>query len=377
MRHIIAFLTLLAFAAPSRADDTDQRARLILLGLMPSGGAVIHTPVSVADHIADDSQMVATPNVTLRPDQDETEGAVLTPRPAPAVHTVAPPAAGIFKSPVEVKIKSTEDGSCVPCLRLKADLATPNNVAWARHFRIVKVDDIQGIDGVPIIQFGDAPPIVGWSGTADGLSRLFADAYYANQPKLTADDLPPDQQPTPMEGVAATLAALRPQPHEVLVDYGCGFDARYLITACRQYGTRKAIGVEIDPVVAASARAYVAQAGLSDRITIITGDATKVDVTADIGVAYLWPDVLEQLKPRINRLKRFASYAHAVPGIPSTPRGDVYLYVKPTPVVMQQPAPQPVYRRPVAVWNGRQYSGPVCNRRSCSMCAAIRRQLGM
>lgn len=151
------------------------------------------------------------------------------------------------------------------------------------------------------------------------------------------DSLPADAQPTPMEGVAAVLAALNPQPGEVLVDYGCGFDARYLITACRLHGTLNAIGVEIVPEYAASARRYVEYAGLSDRIEIITGDATKLDVNADIGVAYMWPGALEQLRPKIEKLKRFVSYAYAVPGLTMNRAqvyggGTLYIWNRPIPV---------------------------------------------
>ena len=252
-------------------------------------------------------------------------------------------------------------------------------------------------------------------------------------PAFSETSLPAGQQPTPMAGVGAVLAALNPQPHEVLVDYGCGFDARYLITACRLYGTQRAIGVEIDPAVAESARRYVEQAGMSDRIKIVTGDATKLNIKADIGVAYLWPETLARLRPQIEKLlDRFASYAHAVPGMSMTEwaahyGGNVYVWRKPprmmtipaqyrtetyqvklcgpggcryvtrTRQVLVSPArtvevggaqpaapyvPQPAayspppvsYQRPMAQWNGRMYSAAKagCN---CSMCRSIRRQL--
>lgn len=193
--------------------------------------------------------------------------------------------------------------------------------------------------------------------------------------------LPADQQPTPLTSVAAGLAALQPKPSEVLVDFGCGRDARWLTHAVSFYGTKKAIGVEIDPEVAESARRHVAEAGLSDRITIITGDATQTNVQADIGVAYLWPDVLEKLRPKIQQLKRFVTFGHAVPGLTMRKSGDVFVYTRPAPVVVQQ-APVvmqeiselPVFR-PATVYQGRQYSRPVCNSPNCAMCNAIRRGL--
>lgn len=186
---------------------------------------------------------------------------------------------------------------------------------------------------------------------------------------LTEADLSPDAQPTPMSSVAAGLRALNPKPGEVLVDYGCGFDARWLITACRLYGTQRAIGVEIDPVTAESARRYVAAAGLSARITIITGDATTTDARADIGCAYLWPETLAKLKPKIVQLDRFVSYSHPVPGWASIYANGVNLYARNPPPI------QVIFKPTAATWNGRTYTGPLCNRQNCSMCQAIRAQL--
>lgn len=153
-------------------------------------------------------------------------------------------------------------------------------------------------------------------------------------PAFSPMDLPADAQPTPMEGVTQTLDVLQVRPDEVLVDFGCGHDARFLITAARR-GVRRCIGVEIDPAIADSARRYVEHAGLSQRIEIITGDATKVDVQADVGVAYLWPDTLTELRPSIENLDRFASYGFQVPGLRMEPRagfGKVYVWKKPVAV---------------------------------------------
>lgn len=187
----------------------------------------------------------------------------------------------------------------------------------------------------------------------------------------TDSDLPPDQQPAPMEGVGAGLRALNPRG-KVIVDYGCGHDARWLIAAVRDFGAARGVGVEIDPEAAESARRYVAQAGLSDRIEIRVGDATTTSVKADVGVAYLFEDTLRKLAPKIRQLDRFVSYAHKVPGLPMREQGDVFVYERP------QPMYQPVAVRPAgAVWGGRVYSGPVCNRRNCTMCNSIRNQLAV
>lgn len=184
------------------------------------------------------------------------------------------------------------------------------------------------------------------------------------------DELPPGEQPTSIEEVRRVLAILRPQQHETFVDYGCG-DGRWLIEAVQRYGCR-AIGVEINPKRAAIARRKVSDAGLSGRITIITGDATTTQVQADIGVAYLWPDVLRKMKPKLMKLNRFVSYMHPVDGLSMTNYDGAYVWRKP--VAIQRP----VYaQQRVATWNGYQYRAPVCNSPNCAMCNSIRRQLGM
>lgn len=200
--------------------------------------------------------------------------------------------------------------------------------------------------------------------------------------KLTEGDLTADTQPTPMPGVIAMLNALKPQPNEVLIDPGCGFDARVLITAVRDFGTKKAIGIEIDPVIAESARAYVADAGYSDRITIITGDSTKLDWNANIGAAYMWPDTLGAMRAKIQGLDRFVSFAHNIPALSTqenrTEAGLTYLWTQksatPASVPVVRQIAQPAVRH-AAIWNGRMYTSPVCNSPNCRMCAAIRAQL--
>lgn len=121
-----------------------------------------------------------------------------------------------------------------------------------------------------------------------------------------------DSQSTPLEAVSELLKILAPKPNEILLDPGCGYDARLLITACRDFGTLRAIGVEINPDLAESARRHVKQANLSDRIEIITGDSLKLDIKADIGVAYMWPEFLASFHPKIEKLKRFVSYEFSI-----------------------------------------------------------------
>lgn len=177
----------------------------------------------------------------------------------------------------------------------------------------------------------------------------------------TVDDA--DAAPTPKAEIARVLALL-PKPAIGFADFGCGADARWCLAAAERWGCR-VTGVEIDPARAASAKEAVRKSGYAHLITIIEGDAITTDVTADVGVAYLYADVLEKMKPRLEKLKAFASYMHQPPGLPATRNGDSWFYIR----------PQSVAAAPVASWNNQRYAGPVCNNPNCAMCNSIRAQL--
>lgn len=170
--------------------------------------------------------------------------------------------------------------------------------------------------------------------------------------------------PTPQAEVDRVLALL-PKPAVGFVDYGCGADARWCIAAAKRWGVR-VTGVEIDRARAARARDNVHAAGLGKLVTIVEGDATTTDVQADVGVAYLYADVLEKLKPKFEKLTAFASYLHQPPGLAVTQNGDSWFYTKPQPVGPRVAS---------ASWNGRTYSAPMCNSPRCAMCQDIRAQL--
>jgi len=192
---------------------------------------------------------------------------------------------------------------------------------------------------------------------------------------LSAEDFPPgvypghekpafrevvEATPTPYTEVVRVIELL-PKPTVGFVDFGCGADARWCIVAAEKWNCR-VTGVEIDPGRANTAREHVRLARLEHLITIVEGDATQVEVQADVGVAYLYQDVLDQLTPKLTKLKAFASYLHKPSKLSVTQNGDSWVYTKPVPVH-------------TAIWNGQAYTQPVCNNPNCGMCASIRAQL--
>jgi len=70
-----------------------------------------------------------------------------------------------------------------------------------------------------------------------------------------------------------------------VVDIHCG-GGRWLIAMARRFPSLELVGIESEDDSAARARANVAAAGLTDRVTIRHGDPTALDVTADFDLAY-------------------------------------------------------------------------------------------
>lgn len=229
-----------------------------------------------------------------------------------------------------------------------------------------------GPDLYPAIRFFDG---VDWRYPADAnggytipetLAELAAimDRATAKAPKVAAA-VNGEASPTPYSEVVRVIGLL-PKPTVGFVDFGCG-DARWCIVAAERWGCR-VTGIEIDPVRAAAARERVREAGLSHLIEIIEGDAVTTDVQADVGVGYLYIKTLQQLRPRIEKLRAFASYQHQPP-VPSVRNGDSWVYTRPTAATSQST------QQRMAVWNGQYYAGPVCNAPNCGMCQSIRSQL--
>lgn len=191
-------------------------------------------------------------------------------------------------------------------------------------------------------------------------------------PVITQSNLPAEAQSTPHEEVHRILKWFNLKPEETLVEYGCGYDARFCISASAVYGCRS-IGIEIDHERAEAAKRLVRLLGLQDKVTIIEGDATKLDIEADYGVAYLWPETLVQLRQKIIELRAFASYSHDVPGMSLTKNGDSYLWGRNFSSNSIQFEDKII--DPVGYWNGVAYHGRVCNNPRCEMCNSIQQQI--
>lgn len=80
------------------------------------------------------------------------------------------------------------------------------------------------------------------------------------------------------------LTLARASKRDVFYDLGCG-RGQLCVVAVREFGVRKAVGIEMHAGRAAKARAYVDKLGLSDRIEIRNEDFEDSDIS-DATIAY-------------------------------------------------------------------------------------------
>jgi hypothetical protein len=97
-----------------------------------------------------------------------------------------------------------------------------------------------------------------------------------------------------------TMAKVTPQDR--VFDLGAG-DGIIAIAAAQKFKAN-AVGIEYNPDMAAFARRKVAEAGVQDKVRIITGDIFKEDFSsANVITMYLLPELNLRLRPTILQMK--------------------------------------------------------------------------
>ncbi|MDN3987619.1 methyltransferase domain-containing protein [Zwartia vadi] len=108
--------------------------------------------------------------------------------------------------------------------------------------------------------------------------------------------------PTSNNLVTEMLEIAKVNETDVVYDLGSG-DGKIPIEAARRYGAR-AVGIEFNPDLAALARRHAQQAGVSDRVTIVTGDIFEEDFSnATVVTLYLLTKLNIKLKPSLLSMK--------------------------------------------------------------------------
>jgi hypothetical protein len=108
--------------------------------------------------------------------------------------------------------------------------------------------------------------------------------------------------PTPEALIDKMLTAAKVTEQDRLFDLGAG-DGIIAITAARKYGARS-VGIEYNPDMAQFARRKVAEAGMTDKVKIVTGDIFQEDFSsATVVTLYLMPHLNLKLRPLLLKMK--------------------------------------------------------------------------
>jgi SAM-dependent methyltransferase len=108
--------------------------------------------------------------------------------------------------------------------------------------------------------------------------------------------------PTPTDLAERMLKIANVTQNDLVYDLGAG-DGKIAILAAKQFKAT-AIGIEFNPDMAEFARKNAQRAGVSDKVTIITGDIFKEDFSkATVVTLYLLPALNIKLRPTILAMK--------------------------------------------------------------------------
>jgi len=157
-------------------------------------------------------------------------------------------------------------------------------------------------------------------------------AYREQQARLAAQpvvELDVGQQATPMDLVESGVREMHLTDADFFCDIGCG-DGRWLIEASKTSGCQS-VGIEYDHDLAELARAKIREAGLSDKIQVIEGDARDFDYSAVTAIAcHLYDDLLSELASAgaFNSARVTVAPYHEVPGMQMNQRGGVWIAVR-------------------------------------------------
>ena len=120
--------------------------------------------------------------------------------------------------------------------------------------------------------------------------------------------------PTPEPLIDKMLTAAKVTAQDRVFDLGAG-DGIIAITAARKFGAQS-VGVEFNPKMADYARCKVQEAGMTEKVRIITGDIFVENFSsANVVTLYLLPDLNLRLRPTLLKMKpgtRIVSHAFSM-----------------------------------------------------------------
>ena len=105
--------------------------------------------------------------------------------------------------------------------------------------------------------------------------------------------------PTPHEAVTAMLKVANVGPGDIVYDLGSG-DGRILITAVKDFGAGRGVGVDIDPAMILEANDNADRAKVGDRVRFLNQDLFDTDLReATVVTLYLLPWLNRKLMPKL------------------------------------------------------------------------------
>jgi ribosomal protein L11 methylase PrmA len=140
--------------------------------------------------------------------------------------------------------------------------------------------------------------VVGATASAQGVST--SQSVRVPEPPTAAIQAPEVPfVPTPEEAVTSMLKLAEVKPGDTVIDLGSG-DGRIVISAVRDHGATRAVGVDINPERIAEANENARRAGVQDKVEFRQGDLFDADIgDASVVTLYLLPSVNERLKPKL------------------------------------------------------------------------------
>jgi ribosomal protein L11 methylase PrmA len=136
-----------------------------------------------------------------------------------------------------------------------------------------------------------------WALVATFAAGSPAEAQQAAQAPLRQPDV--HWVPTPPDVVAAMLKVAKVGKGDVVYDLGAG-DGRIVISAVKDFGAARGVGIDIDPQRVKEATAAAKQAGIGDRVRFMNQDLFTTNLgEATVVTLYLLPSLNLKLLPKL------------------------------------------------------------------------------
>ena len=124
---------------------------------------------------------------------------------------------------------------------------------------------------------------------------------FGPETSLEGDDVVVRYVPTPQEVVEEMMKLGEVTKDDVVFEPGCG-DGRIVVTAVKQFGAKRGVGIDLDPDRIKDSNATAKKAGVEDKIDFRLGDALKVDYSdATVVMLYMGNDFNLLLRPILEK----------------------------------------------------------------------------